>query len=45
MSFLKNGVSAYAVEEIFNIKFEENFVVVRWVHEVTGDVDCSYTPP
>jgi len=44
LSFLKNGVSAYAVEVIFNIKFEDNFVVVRLVHEVTGGVDCSFTP-
>ena len=44
MSFLKNVVSAYAVEGIFNIKFKENFVVVRLVHEVTGGVDCSFTP-
>ena len=36
MSFLKNGVSAYAVKGIFNIKFKENFVVVGLVHEVTG---------
>jgi len=41
---LKNGVSAYAVEGIFNITFKENFVVVRLVHEVTGGVDCSFTP-
>jgi len=44
LNFLKNGVSVYAVEGIFNIKFEENFVVVRLVHEVTGGVDCSFTP-
>ena len=44
MSFLKNGVSAHAVEGIFNIKFKENFVVVGLVHEVTGDVNCSFTP-
>ena len=43
MSFLKNGVSAYAVEGIFNIKFK-NFFVVRLVHEVTGGVNCSFTP-
>jgi len=41
---LKNGVSAYAVEGIFNIKFQENFVVVGLVHEVTAGVDCSFTP-
>jgi len=39
LSFLKNGVSAYAVEDIFNIKFKENFVIVGLVHEVTGGVD------
>jgi len=44
LSFLKNGVSAYAVEGIFNIKFKENFVIVGLVHEVTGCVDCSLTP-
>ena len=44
LSFLQNGVSAYAVEGIFNIKFEENFVVVRLVHEVMGGMDCSFTP-
>ena len=44
LSFLKNGVSAHAVEGIFNIKFKENFVVVGLVHEVTGDVNCSFTP-
>ena len=44
LSFLKNGVLAYAVEGIFNIKFKENFVDVRLVHEVTGGVDCSFTP-
>jgi len=41
--FLKNGVSAYAVEGIFNIKFKEDFVIVGLVHEVTGGVDCSFT--
>ena len=41
---MKNGVSAYAVEGIFNIKFKENFVIVGLVHEVTGGVDCSFTP-
>ena len=44
MSFLKNSVSAYAVEGIFNIKFKENFVIVGLVHEVTGGVKCSFTP-
>ena len=44
LSFLKNGVSAYAVEGIFNIKFKDNFFVVRLVHEVTGGMDCSFTP-
>ena len=44
LSFLKNGVSAYAVEVIFNIKFKENFVIVGLVHEVMGGVDCSFTP-
>jgi len=44
LSFLKNGVSAYAVEGIFNIKFKENFVVVGLVHEVTGGMDCTFTP-
>ena len=44
MSFLKNGVSAYAVEGIFNIKFKKNFVVVRLVHAVTGGVNRSFTP-
>jgi len=43
VSFLKNGVSAYAVEGIFNIKFKENFVVVGLVHKVTGGVDHSFT--
>jgi len=43
LSFLKNGVSAYAVEGIFNIKFKENFVIVGLVHEVTAGVDCSFT--
>ena len=43
MIFLKNGVSAYAVEGIFNIKFKEDFVIVGLVHEVTGGVDCSFT--
>ena len=43
MSFLKNSVSGYAVEGIFNIKFK-NFVVVELVHEVTGGVDCSFIP-
>ena len=43
MSFLKNGVSAYAVEGIFNIKFKDNFFIVRLVHEVTGALDCSIT--
>jgi len=43
LSFLKNNVSAYAVEGIFNIKFNENFVVMGLVHEVTGGVDCSFT--
>jgi len=44
LSFLKNGVSVYAVEGIFSIKFKENFVIVGLVHEVTGGVDCSLTP-
>ena len=44
MSFLKNGVSAYAVEGNFNIKFKENFVIVGLVHEVTDGVNCSFTP-
>ena len=44
LSFLKNGVSEYAVEGIFNIKCKENFVIVGLVHEVTGGVDCSFTP-
>jgi len=44
LSFLKNSVSAYAVEGIFNIKFKENYVIVGLVHEVTGGVDCSCTP-
>ena len=43
LSFLKNNVSAYAVEGIVNIKFKENFVVVGLFHEVTGGVDCSFT--
>jgi len=43
LSLLKNNVSAYAVEGIFNIKFK-NFVVVGLIHEVTGGVDCSFTP-
>jgi len=38
LSFLENGISAYSVEGIFNIKFEENFVIERLVHEVTGRV-------
>ena len=44
LSFVKNGVSAYAAEDIFNIKFKENFVVVGLVHEVAGGVDYSFTP-
>jgi len=43
LSFLKNGVSAYAIEGIFNIKFKKNFVIVRLVHAVTGGVDGSCT--
>ena len=41
---MKNGVSAYAVEDIFSIKFKENIVIVGLVHKVTGGVDCSFTP-
>jgi len=44
LSFLKNSVVAYAVKGIFNIKFKENVFVVSLIHEVTGGMDCSFTP-
>jgi len=43
LNFLKNNVSEYAVEGIFNIKLKENFVLVELAQEVTGGVDCSFT--